>query len=222
VAEHDRRVRRTRRAVTGAFLSLVVEKGYEKITVQDILDRADIGRSTFYEHYRDKEALLLGCFDDMQEQLRAAIDADTHSGRSIDLTRPADLLFAHAYRHKHVYRAMSGKQGGYTVKRHLRRVIGELLSEALGPQLHANSSDVPADLVAEFYTAATLGLLTWWIDHDFCHSPAWLTTTYRQLATYGVPLFLSNDPMLHWGPTHSDDTSRLALCPSNGVKPMPR
>jgi AcrR family transcriptional regulator len=63
VAEPDRRVRRTRSALIDAFLGLVVEKGYEKITVQDILDRADIGRSTLYAHYRDKEALLLACFE---------------------------------------------------------------------------------------------------------------------------------------------------------------
>jgi AcrR family transcriptional regulator len=63
VAKSDRRVRRTRRGRIDAFLGLVAEKGYEKITVQDILDRADIGRPTLYAHYRDKEALLLACFE---------------------------------------------------------------------------------------------------------------------------------------------------------------
>jgi AcrR family transcriptional regulator len=186
VAERDRRIRRTRRALIDALLELVVEKTYEKITVQDILDRADIGRSTFYAHYRDKEAVLLAVFDDMQKQLREAVDADTRSGRPFDPARPADLLFAHAYRNKRIYRALCGKQGGNAVQRHLRVNIGQMLSEALGPQLATNSG-VPVDVAAEFYTAATLGLLTWWIDQDFRHGPTWLTATYRQLAIHGAP-----------------------------------
>lgn len=188
VTEHDRRVRRTRGALFDAFFGLVVEKGYEKITVQDILDRADIGRSTFYAHYRDKEALLLACFDDMHNELRSAIDAQTQTGQFIDLAWPAELVFAHAYRNKHVYRALCGKQGGNTVQRYLHAIIGQLLADTLGTQLRAASSELPVGIVAEFYTAATLGLLTWWIDHDFRPGPSGLTTTYRQLATHGAPI----------------------------------
>ncbi|MBO0803611.1 MAG: TetR/AcrR family transcriptional regulator [Nocardiopsaceae bacterium] len=55
----DRRVRRTRALLHQALIELILEKGYGRITVQDILDRADVGRSTFYSHYRDKDALLL-------------------------------------------------------------------------------------------------------------------------------------------------------------------
>jgi len=55
----DRRVQRTRQLLNEALMSLIVEKGYEAITVQDIIDRANLGRSTFYAHYQDKEDLLL-------------------------------------------------------------------------------------------------------------------------------------------------------------------
>ena len=72
----DRRIQKTKRGLSQALVELILERGYEQITVQDILDRANVGRSTFYAHYRDKEALLLACFDDMQTQLRSAIDAD--------------------------------------------------------------------------------------------------------------------------------------------------
>ena len=70
----DRRVRRTRKLLHDAFLELVIEKGYEKITIQDILDRADVGRSTFYVHYRDKEALLTASFDGMRDQLESELE----------------------------------------------------------------------------------------------------------------------------------------------------
>jgi AcrR family transcriptional regulator len=61
----DRRVRRTRKLLHDAFIALIIEKCYEKTTIQDILDRADVGRPTFYVHYRDKESLLTANFDAM-------------------------------------------------------------------------------------------------------------------------------------------------------------
>jgi AcrR family transcriptional regulator len=186
MAEEDRRVRRTRRMLHEAFISLVLEKGYEKTTVQDILDRADIGRSTFYVHYRDKEALLITSFDEMREQLHREINDATPPGGPIDVARPAALIFEHAYHRQRIYRALCGRQGGNVVHRYLHGLVGDLLLEQLRPWLAQTGSDLPADVAAEFYTAAALGLLTWWIDHDFCRGHAWLTGIYRQLALTGL------------------------------------
>jgi AcrR family transcriptional regulator len=184
----DRRVRRTRKLLHDAFLSLVIDKGYEKTTIQDILDRADIGRSTFYVHYRDKEALLTASFDGMREQLQSEL-ADIPSAGVLDVTLPATLLFEHAYRNQRVYRALCGHQGGALVQRYLRRVIGDLLRERLKtPVRHADTAAhaaVPADVAAAFYTSATLGLLVWWIDQDFSNGPDWLAAKFRALARPG-------------------------------------
>ncbi|MGX9672629.1 TetR/AcrR family transcriptional regulator [Mycobacterium sp. HM-7] len=177
----DRRVRRTRKLLHAAFLELVMEKGYDKITIQDILDRADVGRSTFYVHFRDKEALLTASFDDMRGQLEEALAAIPVS-QAIDVTLPATLLFEHAHRHQQIYRALCGRHGGDVVQRYLRRLIGDVLRTHLRPQFTAAEPAVPADVAAEFHTSATLGLLAWWIDHDFCNGPQWLTATYRTLA----------------------------------------
>ncbi|MFC0439489.1 TetR/AcrR family transcriptional regulator [Kutzneria buriramensis] len=168
MAEEDRRVRRTRRTLHEALIELVLERGYERLTVQDILDRADVGRSTFYAHFRDKEALLLASFDDIRDRLREDIDAAPD--------RPATLLFEHAYQHQRVYRALCGRQGGSLVIQHVHGLIGDALREQLAVD------GVPAEVVAEFHTSGILGLLVWWIDHDFCHGPEWLAGVYRRLA----------------------------------------
>jgi AcrR family transcriptional regulator len=180
-AAPDRRVRRTRKLLHDAFISLVIEKGYEKTTIQDILDRADVGRSTFYVHYRDKEALLTANFDAMREQLERELDQIAATG-PVDVALPAALLFEHAYRNQRVYRAMCGRHGGELVQRHLRRLIGDVLRKRLRPQLHQGGAEVPADVAAEFYTSAALGLLVWWIDKDFCGDDVWMTGLYRKLA----------------------------------------
>jgi AcrR family transcriptional regulator len=177
----DRRVRRTRKLLHDAFISLTVEKGYEKTTIQDILDRADVGRSTFYAHYRDKAALLTTSFDSMHEELQRQL-ADVPASTPIDVALPAALLFEHAYRNQRVYRALCGHQGGAVVQRHLRWLIGDLLREHLRPEFSGSDTKVPADIAAEFYTSAALGLLVWWIAHDFCNGPTWLAATYRALA----------------------------------------
>ena len=177
----DRRVRRTRKLLHDAFISLVIEKGYEKTTIQDILDRADVGRSTFYVHYRDKEALLTANFDAMHEQLECELDQIAATG-PVDVALPAALLFEHAYRNQRMYRAMCGRQGGALVQRHLRRLIGDVLRKRLRPQLQQVGAEVPADVAAEFYTSAALGLLVWWIDKDFRGDDLWMTGLYRKLA----------------------------------------
>src|ERR1700754_1124415 len=74
MGQDDRRVRRTRRLLREALIALVAERGYERVTVQDVLDRADVGRSTFYAHFRDKEALFASCFDDLRADLRRHLD----------------------------------------------------------------------------------------------------------------------------------------------------
>jgi AcrR family transcriptional regulator len=173
VIDQDRRVRRTRRALHEALIALVLERGYDRLTVQDVLDRADVGRSTFYAHFRDKEALLTATFDDMSAQLRREIDADVHG----DPARPAEVLFEHAHRNQRVYRALCGRRGGDAVLRHLHRTIRDLLLAA--PADHP--PDLAAEVAAEFHTGAALSLLVWWIDRGFPHDPQWLAAAHRAL-----------------------------------------
>ncbi len=152
----DRRVRRTRKLLHEAFIALAIEKGYEKTTIQDILDRADVGRSTFYTHYRDKAELLTASFDGMHEQLLRQL-AEVPTTSTVDVTLPAALLFDHAYQNQRVYRALCGHQGGVVVQRHLRSLIGDLLRKQMRPEFSAGGTEVPADIAAEFYTSAALG-----------------------------------------------------------------
>jgi len=194
MAVQDRRVRRTKRIIGDAFVALILEKGYARVTVQDILDRADVGRSTFYAHYRDKESLLTAAFEDLRAELRADL-ATLTPGVPPSPTSPIGALFAHAYQRRAVYRALCGRQGGDIVYRHLRHLLGDLLREHLRPHLAAAGSDLPVDVVAEFYTSAALGLLSWWVDHDFRPGPARLAHIYQRLAAPGILAALGRTPV---------------------------
>jgi AcrR family transcriptional regulator len=174
----DSRIGRTRCALHDALISLVLERSFESLTVQEILDRAAVGRTTFYAHYPDKEALLTAALDEMRERLErgAATQSAPHRGR------PAELIFEHVYRKRHVYRALNGRTGGRAVQRHLQRMVRDVLGDTMA----AADPALPTELVAEFHTSATLGLLVWWIDQDFVHGPQWLAAAYRTLAA-GAP-----------------------------------
>jgi AcrR family transcriptional regulator len=185
VRNQDRRVRRTRRLLGAALLELVVEQGYERTTVQDVLDRADVGRSTFYTHFRDKDALLMACFDELAGELRADLAAMSPGVRP-EPGQPVRALFAHAYRSRPVYTALCGRRGGPAFRRHLHDLVAGLLREHLAPHLAAARADVPLDGVVEFATGAALGLLVWWIDDGFQRPPQRMAELYQRLAAPGI------------------------------------
>src|SRR5215213_8734136 len=63
----DRRVQKTRKLLQDALIELVAEKGYESVTVQEILEKGNVGRSTFYAHFQDKEHLLHSILERLNE-----------------------------------------------------------------------------------------------------------------------------------------------------------
>ena len=101
-AKHDRRSQRTRQLLSDALVALILEKRYDAITVQDILDRANVGHSTFYTHFYDKDDLLLSDLDALLARLHQVIDDGSH-GPSVLV--PSLALF----RHVHEERARRGK-----------------------------------------------------------------------------------------------------------------
>src|SRR3990172_810944 len=115
----DRRVERTRKLLHEALMALIQEKGYEKITVQDILDKANLGRSTFYSHYRHKDELFLSGFDHLRtmlEERHRALLSDKARGKAADFNLSLEL-FRHARENHGHYKAMVGKQSGQMIMR---------------------------------------------------------------------------------------------------------
>src|SRR5215475_3738876 len=93
--KEDRRVQRTQQLLRVALIELIIEKGYEEVTVQDIIDRANVGRSTFYSHFMDKQQLLLSGFEQLRvelgQQQHAAVDVSGERGLGFSLA-----MFEHA------------------------------------------------------------------------------------------------------------------------------
>ena len=182
MTETDRRVRRTRKALREALVSLVVERGYDKVTVQDVLDRADVGRSTFYAHYRDKDALYAACFEDLRTDLDREMGAMTPGDPPPDPVRPVGVMFDHAYRNQRVYQAVCGRAGETAGTRHLRQVV----RDALRDHLTAAGTRLPVEIVAEYHANALVGLLVWWVRQGFPYGPAEMARMCQEMTAPGV------------------------------------
>lgn len=159
MTEHvDRRVRRTRAQLHRALIELMLERDYARISVRDILDRADIGRSTFYTHFRDKDDLLLVS---SIEYVRAAISAplppDPDAPPETERLAPIHRLFVLAEQHPDVYGALLGRSAGGVVLRATRGVVGRLLTEQLAGRLAVGEDEF--DTIITFLSWGVTGLL---------------------------------------------------------------
>ncbi|MBM2619052.1 TetR/AcrR family transcriptional regulator [Actinoplanes sp. LDG1-06] len=171
----DRRVRRTRAALREALVELVVERGYDRVTVRDVLDRADIGRSTFYAHYRDKEALFASCFEDLRDDLKREMGLLGTDGRPGDPFKPISVIFEHAHRHPQIYRAVGTS--------HLHQMIFEVMRDHLCTH---DDLGLPVDVAAEYHASALVGILGWWVRNNFPHSPHDMARMIRELTVGGM------------------------------------
>jgi AcrR family transcriptional regulator len=176
-ATQDRRVRKTKARIFGALIDLMMEKGYDKVTVQDIIDRADVGRSTFYAHYRDKEALLESGFDELRPFFEP----------SQDDTDPSLAIFRHIGGYTHVYRAIAGRRGGQVVIAYFRRMLTELYGTRLRARMdRAREPSVPLDAVVEYLVSALIGIVQWGLDRSESATPEQLHDWFQRLVTPGV------------------------------------
>jgi len=189
----DRRVRRTRELLRNALLALILERGYEHISVQDILDRADIGRSTFYAHYRDKDQLLLSGFDEAFATLAADIPTpNTTNGPPGDFLIAAHVLFEHAEGHRQLWKGLVGKPGAELVLRYLRDNLTTLLEPHLRAQLpHPNTDELQLAAAVHYTVNALVGILVWWCESDAPYTADETYSTFKRLTTQGVKRFLT-------------------------------
>lgn len=182
----DRRVKRTRKTLQEALIALILEKGYEAITVQDVIDRADVGRSTFYAHFVDKEALLLSQFEYLQADFERHFAEHIADEASADLLDFSGVMFQHAQRYRRVYQAVVGKQSGQLMQRHLEKTLTARVKQGVDRRWADGQQTVPPDILTHHLVSAFMSLMIWWLDHDLPYPPERMDQIYRQLMRGGI------------------------------------
>ncbi len=186
----DRRVHRTRQLLLNALTDLILEQDYEKITVQDIIDRADVGRATFYSHFRDKDDLLLSG----AEALRAALDAFlAQVGPGTGAWDYSLALFRHIEARRQVFKALLRQRSGNVLLEHMQKTQMTALRKHLEKGLPKNRRPVPPDVVAQYLVSGFLGLLLWWLDNDIVCSAEQLNQYYFTLAEPTMQMLMAGE-----------------------------
>jgi AcrR family transcriptional regulator len=179
----DRRVDRTRQLLRAALFSLIQEKAYEALSVQAIIDRANVGRATFYAHFDGKQALLLSGFDELLESLRACQRrARANPGPpEEDFFAFSKEMFTHAQAHRPIFRAIAGRPSGAVVTQQLRRVVVEAMRGELPAGGGAGRTPL-SDARVQFLAGAFMSLLVWWLETSARLSVDDVDSLFRQLA----------------------------------------
>ncbi len=180
----DRRSRRTRQLLGNALVELMLEKRFEDITVQDILDRADIGRSTFYAHYTDKESLLISQIEHIIHELEEyAIEAGSaHHG-----LLPSLELFRHVREQRRLMQAFVWGRGAEILTQDFQGQVSKIIEKNLHSMVgEAAAFSVPLPVVAKFVASTFLMLLRWWFDEDMRHTPEQMDEMFQKLVMPGI------------------------------------
>ncbi len=180
----DPRVRRTRDRLGDALIGLLLEKPFEAITVQQVLDRAGVGRSTFYLHYRDKHDLLVSDMDEFLERMASQLERGAEASRRV---APVRELFRHAGEQCSLHAALSASgrladfldlAQGHFARGIERRLAGQAAARHLTAAQRA--------LLSQAMAGALLALLSWWIERDAPESPESMDETFHAMVWQGV------------------------------------
>jgi AcrR family transcriptional regulator len=177
----DRRVARTQVALRDALIALILERGWDETSVQNVCDRADVGRSTFYAHFANKEKLLINGFGALHQALRAQ-ERNSGEPRALAFGFVRGLI-EHVHENQRLFRAVIGKRSGLVVQRRFRQLLIELVEEDL------TTGGIPAarrEAAAHYIAGALFELLTWWVDARCSLAAHELEAVFRELTT---PLF---------------------------------
>jgi AcrR family transcriptional regulator len=185
----DRRVARTREVLHQALMSLILEKGYDEVTVADICDSANVGRSTFYAHFTCKDDLRRHGVDHVRRSIVnqhrevVAAHGDLHQRPfAFSLT-----MFEHARDHLDRYRALVGSDGRSIVLATIRQTLSDLVRDELAARPEKVSADaIPRDLVVDYVVGAFMAVLTSWLDEGAKLPPERMDAMFRRLATEGI------------------------------------
>ncbi len=184
MAKADRRVQRTRALLQQTLIELMRERDYDGITVQEVVDHANIGRTTFYQHYRDKDHLFFSCHE--------VIVSEFHLGTHYPLTReqllateaPAEMISA--YQHLGEVRSrlqpiFQGRGNLMILRNMLRDRNAGAIEFNLLKVFDETESAIPFEVLANYLAGAHMALLQWWLEKRRPYTPENLAQAFHRL-----------------------------------------
>ncbi len=174
----DRRQRKTREAIFKAFTELLAKKEFNNITVGEIIERADVGRATFYAHFETKDFLLKEL---CQELFCHIFDAESgeHSHKHIFQCDAPDSVFLHLFRHlqkndNQILDLLSGENNDLFL-RYFKMGLITLVESQIETLKQEKHKDLPQDFLVNHIAVTFVETVRWWANNGFVQSPETIT-----------------------------------------------
>ncbi len=179
----DRRKVRTRRALQDALVALILDKGYDHVSVSEIADHADVGRATFYLHYKDKDDLL---FETLNSTVRGFMDEISRYPMMIMDLENTDVIrkaFEFALENSDLFRVMMRGHGPFSTTLRMQELIAEFIQEKTSERLGSQNMkpQIPMDILANFFAGALITSILWWLENDTGYTAEEMAHYYKKL-----------------------------------------
>ena len=175
----DRRQRKTRNAIFEAFIKLLSQRNYERITVGEIIALADVGRATFYAHFETKEYLLKElCRELFAHVFEAETGEETAHAHIFDCDAP-DSVFLHLFRHlqkndNHILDLLSCQNNGLFLS-YFKEELKKLIYHQLPRFAHRKADSLPEDFWVDHIAATFVETVRWWLENGKKETPEQIT-----------------------------------------------
>lgn len=174
----DRRQRKTREAIFKAFTELLSKKDYNAITVGEVIERADVGRATFYAHFETKDYLLKELCHELFCHIFDAQSGE-HSHRHIFECDAPDSAFLHLFKHlqkndNQILELLSSDNTGLFVH-YFKKGLTELIESQVETLKKEKHSDLPQEFLINHIASTFVETVRWWVDGGCKQSPEIIT-----------------------------------------------
>jgi AcrR family transcriptional regulator len=194
IHKEDRRITRTRTALRRAFRDLVMEKGYEAVTIEEITERANLGRTTFYLHYHDKEDLFL---EDFEKKLFAQVENVSPRPLIKWFSRGEDNIvkaeFEMVLENADLFQTLTKEQSNKVYYRfrdiHVK-AVSKLIQESPVIQQRIKNGNFILDFILNYYSGALWACIVWWVEQDFKPDSEEMTDSFLTMFNPGLLIIL--------------------------------
>lgn len=183
----DRRQRKTRDAIFNAFTRLLEKRAFNQITVQDIIDEADIGRATFYAHFETKDYLLKALCEELFDHIIDTAMGHPHAHGHYSCGEPGDSVFLHLIRHleendRNIL-ALLSSQNNEIFLQYFKNELQKLIHSQFAAQGRLKNTELPEDYMVDHISTSFVETVSWWLRHGRKETPEQLAGYFELVMT---------------------------------------
>lgn len=159
----DPRVRRTRRLLREALITLILAKEYGAITIKEITDQAEVAYITFFRHYDSIDDLLLEVLEGGLSELQTRVQEAT--SQSEYGAAEGQLIFEYVQQNATLFHILLRTPGAVPIRKRFEAILADIFFATCEP-LHTPDQPIPPEITASQLATSVVSLIEWWLDHE--------------------------------------------------------